>query len=155
MTELSGPPPDVASLSPVAPRTLAAEVEAFETHLRSFAIEFINSDDPHRAMNQMVTSVFVIGDRPAHRQADLGILKPAALPRRCRVVRQADTNWGAVRVVVGLGWVRLLRQRSTGETVAWISAVDDGSLTLAELYEAVGRAAIVAGGEPYINGTYL
>ena len=31
----------------------------------------------------------------------------------------------------------------------------DGSLTLAELYEAVGRAAIVAGGEPYINGTYL
>ena len=103
--------------------SLNQHVDDFEARLRTHA-GLLFEDDVYRLCNLMVTSSFGHGSQPAHRAVDLGILKLGVTPRRCRVVRQFDNGWGTTRVLVGVDWVAVVRQRTNGETSVSVSATD-------------------------------
>ncbi len=116
-------PRRVASLWIVAAVSLNQHVDDFEARLRTHE-GLLFEDDVYRLCNLMVTSSFGHGSQPAHRAVDLGTLKLGVTPRRCRVVRQLDNGWGTTRVLVGVDWVGVVRQRTTGETSVSVSATD-------------------------------
>ncbi len=113
----------MASLCTVAAVSLNQHVDDFEARLRTHE-GLLFEDDVTRLCQLMVTSSFGHGSQPAHRAVDLGMLKLGVTPRRCRIVRQVDNGWGTTRVLVGVDWVAVVRQRTTGETSVSVSALE-------------------------------
>ncbi len=137
----------MASLSLVAAVSLNQHVEDFEARLDGAREHLLDIDDMHRLCNLMVTTSFPGGSQPAQRQADLGVLRPAPTPKRCRIVRQVDNGWGTTRVMVGIDWVAAVRQRPSGEASILISAAEPSTAegVIAELRSKAAKPKRAAG----------
>jgi Domain of unknown function (DUF5925)/ATPase family associated with various cellular activities (AAA) len=114
----------------VTRRTVPQHVKEFESLVREYGEELVATDDAFRAIVVLATMPFTLGRLPEYKMFELGALKPTALPRRCTCIRNAETAWGSVRLLVGADWVAALRQRAEGgETTLWIAATDESVAT--------------------------
>ncbi len=105
---------------------LAQHVKAFEDHVRTHSDQLVDTDDVFRGINLLVSSAFLLGDMACHGAAELGTLKPEPTPKRCQAVRTFASPWGVVRVLVGIGWIAVVRQSVGGETTVSVAAHELG-----------------------------